>query len=385
MKRKVCFVITSRIHYGRSKIILEEIKNHPDLELQIIVGASAILSTYGDVLSLMKKDGFEYNAKIIMTLEGGSPVAMAKTAGIGITEFATAFDNLQPDVVVLRGDRYEVLSAAIASAYMNIPVAHIEGGDVTGTIDESVRHAITKLAHIHFPTNEDSRKRIINMGENPEYVFNFGCPGLEFVEKCKTEITSDMVNQQGVGDEIDLSKPYLLVMQHPVTSEIVDNRANTTAVLEAVEATGMQVLWFWPNVDAGTDEVSKAIRSFREIKNPKKMRFLKFIPADGFTSLLSSSFCLVGNSSAGIKEAPFLGVPAVNVGTRQKGRRGGESVMSVSYDKNQIFDAIQKQIKHGRFERDTYYYKEDTGKKIVDLLANIKLYTQKKFHDSTGQ
>ncbi|MCK4554844.1 N-acetylneuraminate synthase family protein, partial [Candidatus Parcubacteria bacterium] len=153
-KRKICFVITSKIHYSRSKKILEKLKNRDDVELQIVIGASAILYKYGDIVSLLEEDGFNYDAKIIMTLEGGSSVAMAKTAGIGITEFATIFDNLNPDIVVVRGDRYEVLSAAIAAAYLNITVAHIEGGDVTGTIDESVRHAITKLSHIHFTTNK---------------------------------------------------------------------------------------------------------------------------------------------------------------------------------------------------------------------------------------
>ena len=380
-KRKICFVITSRIHYGRSKMILDEIKKHPALDLQIVVGASAILPTYGDILSIMEKDGFKYNAKIIMTLEGGSPVAMAKTAGIGITEFATAFDNLQPDIVVLRGDRYEVLSAAVAAAYLNIPVAHIEGGDITGTIDESVRHAITKLAHIHFPTNEDSKQRILSMGEDPDYVFNVGCPGLEFIDNNRKEVTNEYLNEKGVGDAVDIAKPYLLVMQHPVTTEFGDNRHNTVETLEAVLASGMQAIWFWPNVDAGTDEVSKAIRSFREEHNPKGMRFIKYIPAEEFTMLLDSAACLVGNSSAGIKEASFLGVSVVNIGTRQRGRRQGKNVVNVSYNREEILDAIKHQVAHGRYERDEYYYRSDTSKNMVNLLANIKLYTQKFFHD----
>ena len=153
--RKICAIITSNIHYARNKLILREIQKRKNLELQIVVGASAILPAYGDVLKLMEKDGFKLNAKITMTLEGGNPIAMAKTTGIGITEFATTFDNLTPDIVLVRADRYEVLSAAVAAAYLNIPVAHIEGGDVTGTIDESVRHAVTKLSHIHFATNEE--------------------------------------------------------------------------------------------------------------------------------------------------------------------------------------------------------------------------------------
>lgn len=380
-KRKICFIITSKIHYGRSKMILKEIQNHPDLELQIIVGASAILPTYGDILAIMERDGFPYNAKITMTFEGGTPVAMAKTAGIGITEFATAFENLSPDIVIVRGDRYEVLSAAIAASYMNIPVAHIEGGDVSGTIDESVRHAITKLAHIHFATNEESQQRIARMGEHPDYIFNMGSPELEFVASNGFNFTTELINYLGVGNDIDLSKKYIMVMQHPVTSEISQNRKNLEETLEAVYKTGIPTIWFWPNVDAGTDEVSKAIRVFREKYNPENIRFIKFIPAEEFTALLRNASALVGNSSAGIKEASFLGIPVVNIGTRQQGRMRGESVVDVPYEREAIRKAIEAQVAHGKYEPNLQYYKENTSKNIVEKLASIELYTQKRFYE----
>src|SRR3989344_3690762 len=157
MKRKVCFVITSNIHYARNQLIIQELKNHPDIQLQLVLGASAILPMHGDVTDIMAKEGLPYDERIFMTLEGGNLVTMAKTTGLGIIEFTTVFDRLKPDVVVIRADRFEMLAAAVAAAYLNIPLAHIEGGDITGTIDESVRHAITKLSHIHFTTNEESR------------------------------------------------------------------------------------------------------------------------------------------------------------------------------------------------------------------------------------
>lgn len=381
MKRKICFIITSKIHYGRSKMVLQELQNHPDVDLQIIVGASAILPNYGDILGLMEKDGFTYNAKITMTFEGGTPVAMAKTAGIGITEFATAFENLRPDIVVVRGDRYEVLSAAIAASYMNIPVAHIEGGDVSGTIDESVRHAITKLAHIHFATNEESKQRIIRMGEHPDYVFQVGSPELEFVAQNGFTIGNDLVNYLGVGDPIDLSQPYVMVMQHPVTSEVGDNRKNIEETLFAVYESKIPAIVFWPNVDAGTDEVSKAIRVFREKYNPENMRFIKFIPAEEFTALLRGAAALVGNSSAGIKEASFMGVPVVNIGTRQQGRLRSESVVDVPYEREAIREAILKQVAHGKYPPSLQYYKDGTSKEIVKILSTIELYTQKRFYE----
>lgn len=378
-KRKICFVITSKIHYGRSKLVLHALQRRSDVELQIVVAASALLDMHGNVLETLKSDGFTVNDKIVMTLEGGTTVAMAKTAGIGIMEFATAFDNLQPDVVVVRGDRYEVLSAAVAASYLNITVAHIEGGDVTGTIDESVRHAITKLSHIHFPTNEQSAERIIRMGENPKYVFNVGSSDIEFVAQNKFRVSEKLINYLGVGDIIDIDKPFLMVMQHPVTSEVGANRDHIEETLFAVHELSIPTIWFWPNVDAGTDEVSKGIRTFREEKNPSHMRFLKSLPPEQFIGLLKCASCLVGNSSAGIKECSYLGTPAVNIGTRQYGRMRADNVIDVGYDARSIKTAIRRQLKHGSYEPSKLYCKKGTSKNIAQTLAKARLYSQKHF------
>jgi UDP-hydrolysing UDP-N-acetyl-D-glucosamine 2-epimerase len=380
-KRKICFVITSHIHYGRNKLILDELKRRKDVEIQIVVGASAILPTYGDVIPVLEKDGHRVSAKITMVFEGGSQLAMAKTAGIGISEFATVFDNLSPDIVLVRGDRYEVLSAATAAAYLNIPVAHIEGGDVTGTIDESVRHAVTKLSHFHFTTNDTATERVIRMGEDPGYVFNVGSPEIEYLSRNNFTVSNKLINHLGVGDLIDIKKPYLLVMKHPVTSEIADARKQTFLVLNAVHDIGVPTIWFWPNVDAGTDEISKAIRTFRENNKAEHMRFIKYVPPDHFLGLLKSSACLVGNSSAGIKESSFFGTPVINIGTRQNGRMRGENVIDVPYSRAKIQSAIDKQLAHGPYERDDVYYKKGTSKKIADVLVNSPLYTQKQFVD----
>lgn len=380
-KRKICFIITSHIHYARNKLLLDEVKKRDNLCLQIIVGASAILPQYGAVLDYLEQDGFKCNAKITMTLEGGNSVAMAKTAGMGITEFATAFDNLTPDIVVVRADRYEVLSAAIAAAYLNIPIAHLEGGDITGTIDESVRHAVTKLAHIHFATNEDSRKRILRMGERSEYVFDVGCPELEFVAQNNFTISNEFINRIGVGDVVNINEPYIIVMQHPVTTEVGRNRANIEETLRAVNDVGIPAIWFWPNIDAGTDEISKGIRVFREKVKPAKIRFIKYLSPENFIGLLKGASCLVGNSSAGIKESSFLGVPVVNIGTRQQGRMRGPNVLDVGYDREEIKKAIQKQLAHGKYEPVDIYYKDNVAKKIIDILEGIDLYSQKRFVD----
>lgn len=381
-KRKICFVITSKIHYARNKLILEELRKREDVDLQIVLGGSAILEKYGNILNLLEEDGFNYNAKIIMTLEGGVPAAMAKTTGIGIVEFTTTFENLKSDLVVVRGDRYEVLSAAIASAYLNIPIAHIEGGDVSGTIDESVRHAITKLSHIHFTTNELSKKRVLQMGENPKYVFNYGSPDVEFASKNNHKISNDLINYFGVGSRIDINKPFIMVSQHPVTTEFGKNREIIMKTLEAIEELDIPTIWFWPNIDAGTDEVSKGIRTFREEGRGEKIRFIKFLPPEDYIALLKKASVLVGNSSAGIKECSFLGIPVVNIGSRQNGRMRGENVLDADYDKNQIKLAIKKQLNHGKFEPSYIYYTEDTSKNIANKLVTINLYIQKKFYNN---
>src|SRR3989344_2855742 len=374
-KRKICFVITSHIHYGRSKLILNELRKRKDVELQIVVGGSGLLRNYGEVLLHLEKDGFKSNAEVMMTFEGGNSIAMAKTAGIGISEFATVFQNLKPDIVVVRGDRYEILSAAVAASYLNISVAHLEGGDVTGTIDESVRHAVTKLSHIHFATSELSKERILRMGENPRYVFNVGCPEIEYIAKNKFKISNKLFNKWGVGDVIDTATPYIMVMVHPVTSEIENNKKNTEVLLQAVFETKTPTIWFWPNVDAGTDSVSKAIRVFREKRKPSHMRFVRYLASEEFLGLLERAACLVGNSSTGIKECSFLGVPAVNIGTRQNGRMRGHNVLDVDYKKNAIKTAIKKQLSVGRYEPSHIYYQPNTSEKITDTLAKIDLYT----------
>lgn len=380
-KRKICYVITSPIHFSRGILLMQELAAREDVEMQIVVGASAMLDKYGDVIKLMDQHQLTPAAQITMTLEGGNPVAMAKTTGLGIIEFSTAFQNLKPDIVLLRADRFEVLAAAIAAAYLNITVAHIEGGDVTGSIDESVRHAITKLSHLHFPSNTRAKERIIQMGERSDTVFDLGSLDVEFVARSTFDATNEYVNQIGVGDVVDIHKPFLLVMQHPVTSEIGKNRAHIDATLHAVLKTGLPTIWFWPNVDAGTDEVSRGIRSFREHHPSNHMRFIKYVPPNEFMGLLKAAACLVGNSSAGLKEASYLGTPVVNIGTRQSGRPRGAHIRDVDHNVDAIYQAILEQVQHGKYERSDQYRHVEASKNIARVLATADLYVQKQFID----
>jgi UDP-hydrolysing UDP-N-acetyl-D-glucosamine 2-epimerase len=384
-KRKICFPITNRAYYGRSQLLIRKLHAHADLDLKLMLGGSILLDKYSrHIADDIEAGGFDIAASLFNVIEGGNHVAMAKTACLTALEFTNGLYTLEPDVVVICGDRFEQLAIAMAAAYLNITIAHIEGGDVTGSIDESVRHAITKLAHLHFVTNADAERRVLAMGEDPRYVYNTGSLDVELASNAGGRaITSEQLNSFGVGHEIDMRQPYLMVVQHPVTTER-DNREHLETTLRAVASLDMPTIWFWPNPDAGTGEMADRLRHLREIHSSltEKMRFITNVPADDFVAMLAQASCLVGNSSAGIKECSFLGTPVVNVGLRQQGRLSAEHVVHVGYDTDGIGAAIRAQLAHGRYAPSHIYYKPDASQAIVDVLASAELYTQKRFFDA---
>jgi UDP-hydrolysing UDP-N-acetyl-D-glucosamine 2-epimerase len=321
MKRKVCVVITARPSYSRFKSALRAIDEHPDLELQLVVSASALLDRYGNAVKVIEKEGFQVAAKVYNVLEGENLTSMAKTTGIAILELSTVFDNLKPDMVVTIADRYETISTAISGSYMNIPVVHIQGGEVTGSIDEKVRHAVTKLSDLHLVSTEKAKERVIKMGENPDMVFVTGCPSIDIAAEVlnRSPINIDPFKKYGgVGELSGFLDGYLVVLQHPVTTEYETSRKDIVETLCAVQDLNMPTLWFWPNVDAGSDGTSKGIRWFREEMSPKNIRFFKNMEPKDFLHLLLNSKCIIGNSSVAIRECSFLGVPAVNIGERDR-------------------------------------------------------------------
>ena len=377
-------MVTARPSYSRIKTALRAIQNHPDLELQLVVAASALLDRYGTAVNYIEEDGFPIAARVYMVLEGESPTAMAKTTGLGVLELGTVFHNLKPDAVVTIADRYETLATAVAASYMNIPVAHVQGGEVSGSIDEKVRHAVTKLADIHFPATEKSKERIIRMGEDPDTVFVTGCPSIDVaVEALKSaSLDFDPIGKYGgVGARMDLSKGYLVVMQHPVTTEYELARQHITETLYAVHEFDMPILWFWPNVDAGADGTSGGIRTFRELERSKtrQTHFFKNMAPEDFIRLLYNSRCLIGNSSVGIRECAFLGVPVVNIGTRQGGRERGPNTADTDYHRKEINHAIQKHLSNGgRYPSSPLYGTGKAGEAIAGLLAQVHLRVEKR-------
>jgi UDP-hydrolysing UDP-N-acetyl-D-glucosamine 2-epimerase len=383
-KRRICFPMTSRAYYGRSQLLLQKLQQHPGVELELMLGGSILLDKYSrHIADDIEAGGFTISTSLFNVIEGGNHVAMAKTACLTALEFTNGFHAADPDIVVICGDRFEQLAIAMSAAYLNKTIAHIEGGDVTGSIDESVRHAITKLAHIHFVTNDDAHRRVLAMGEDPKYVFTTGSLDVEMAARVAPAITSAAVNGYGVGHEIDVTQPFLLVIQHPVTTEH-ENRRHLEDTLRAVSSLDLPAIWIWPNPDAGTGEMADSIRHFRETVPDavRKMRFITDVPVNDFIALLKVTACLIGNSSAGIKECSYLGTPVVNIGARQQGRLHAGNVVHAGYDRAEILDAVRRQIAHGRYGASEIYYRPGASQAIVDVLAGGELYTQKRFCDN---
>lgn len=374
--RKICVVVTARPSYSRVKSALKAIQQHPDLRLQLVVAGSALLDRYGTAINYIEKDGFSIDEKVFMVLEGENPTAMAKTTGLGVMELANVFYKLKPDAVVTIADRFETIATSIAASYQNIPLVHIQGGEVTGNIDEKVRHANTKLADIHLVASEDARQRVIKLGELEEKVLNTGCPSIDLANEIakSPKLDFDPIDKYGgVGNDINWKDGYLVVMQHPVTTEYDNAKRDVTVTLKAITELNIPTFWFWPNVDAGSDGTSGGIRTFRELKKPTNIRFFKNMEPLDFLRLLKNSRCLIGNSSVGIRECEFLGVPVVNIGTRQHRRIRGKNIIDVDYLKDAIKEAIEKHLEHGNYESQQLYGDGFSGERIAELLCSIDL------------
>jgi UDP-hydrolysing UDP-N-acetyl-D-glucosamine 2-epimerase len=382
-RRKICVVVASRANYARIKSVLAAIRDHEDLELQVVAAASTLLERFGSAVTVMEQDGFEPDATVRLIIEGENPATMAKSTGLGLLELPTIFELLQPDVVVTVADRFETIAAAVAAAYMNITVAHTQGGEVSGSIDESVRHAVTKLAHLHFPATGLSARRVIALGEDPATVFEVGCPSIDLVAQTDRDLGSEELELfGGVGSTVDPEKPFLLVIQHPVTTEYGRGYDQINQTLEAVAALNMQTLVFWPNVDAGYEEVAKGLRQFRELGRDDGFHFFRNLTAETFIRLMANCACMVGNSSASLREGSFLGTPAVSIGSRQRGRECGLNVVRVGHEEDAIADAVRDQLRHGPYERDELFGDGTAGTRIAEILARERPTIQKRLqHD----
>ena len=418
-KRKICVVVNDRAIYGRVKPVMEAIQKHPQLELQVIAvtnfyfdhlfwylfhgepvsflkalswyikaRTTKILGKSGEVekLEYLPKlligAGFPIHARLPLFLEGGNTRVMVKSAGLGLLGIPKLFEKLKPDIVLIYADRFESLPIAMAAAFLNIPIAHVEGGDVSGTIDESVRHAITKLAHIHFPVTEKSRQRLIRMGENPDFVFMPGFSGIDFIKSIDLGLDDDFFMRYGRGgsDNFDLHKEFLLVLYHPVTTEYDMNYEYARALCSVIDKIGMQAMFVVSNLDAGSDGISSAIREYRGRNSRPDLAFYKNFSPEDFDRVLAHASAAIGNSSSFLREGAFFGTPSVLVGSRQTGRECGPNVIEVLPEEKKIKEAIEKQLRHGRYPADTMFGDGKAGARIAEILARVNPSIQKKFY-----
>lgn len=376
MGKKICVVVASRANYGRVKYLMKAIQLHPGLELQLIVGASTLLERFGRAINVIRADGFTPIRSIHYVIEGETLTTQAKSTGLGIVELSSAFEDVQPDMVVTVADRFETMATAIAATYLNIPLVHLQGGEISGNIDDRVRHAITKLADYHFVASEISAQRVISMGEAPDTVYNYGCPAMDVLVNEDLSIDNERMGRYlGVGRPLDWTKPYVLMVQHPVTTSYGHGFEEVSETLYALKSIpDLQKVVMWPNVDAGSDDVSKGIRHFREFNMNEPIYYYKNFSPEDYARVLNNALCCVGNSSSFIRECAFLGVPTVIIGDRQEGREHGRNVLFADYDRHDIGRQIRVQLQHGRYEADKLFGDGRAGVRIADKLARIDLH-----------
>ena len=377
-RRKVCVVLVDRANYGRLKPVMRAIAVRPDLELQVVAAGTMVLERFGLPVRVVEADGFRVDGEVYIELEGSTPATMAKSVGFGIVEFASEFQRLKPDIVLLIGDRYEALSAAVAAAYMNICIAHVQGGEVSGSIDESARHAITKLAHFHFPSTARSAEYLVRMGERPDTILAVGCPSSDIAFELDEALDPEVVNTQGSGAWIDVRNPFLLAVFHPTTTEYGGEQRQIEELLEGLERVAMQTLLLWPNIDAGADHISKAIRVFRDQRKPVWLRTIINLAPEDYLKVLANTACAIGNSSSFVRDAGYFGTPVVLVGNRQDGREADVHVAASAPLAHEIAAALSRQLAHGRYEPSRLYGDGRVARRVADALVRLAPYMQKR-------
>lgn len=371
-RRKICVVTGGRAEYGLLRTVMRAIRQDPRLRLQVVAAGAHVTRLFGDTIAFIRDDGFDIDATVRMTPRSDSSAAMARSVGRGIEGMVTALEVLRPDIVLILGDRVEALAAAVAGAYMNIAVAHIHGGDsAKAGLDENARHAITKLAHLHFAATRKSAERIRKLGEPSDRIFVVGGPGIDEIAGAKAAPRTELATRFGVTG----SKPLAVVVQHPVTTEPANASQQIQATLAAIADLGIQALVIYPNADAGARTMISIMESFA--RSHSLIQVHRSLSRADFLGLMRIADVLVGNSSSGIIEAPSFSLPVVNIGSRQHGRERGLNVIDVDYDRQAIAAAIRKALTPAfvaRARRGKNPYGDGhAGNRIANVLCSVKI------------
>lgn len=370
-KVRIVVVITARPSYSRVKSFISLLNNDNEIDLLVVASAGTLLEKYGAIVNLIKKDGFNVVSELNNVLEGSTLSNSVTGVGLSLIQLADCLTKLSPDYVITIADRYETIATAITSSYLNLKTIHIQGGEVSGSIDNKVRNAVTQLSDIHFVSTSAAFGRLINMGISPNFVFNTGCPSIDLareVMNSENNLPDDFLSSIGtIGENFSLTEDYIVVLQHPDTDEVDRTYEQIHETLLAVKEVNMPTVLFWPNIDAGSDIISKNLRIYINENPNQKIKFVKNLEGKVFLRLLKQSKVLIGNSSVGIRECAFLGLPVVNIGNRQNKRERAQNVIDVDYCSSDIVRAINKQLIHGLYETDILY---------GDGFASIKMYNE---------
>ena len=380
-KRKIFVVVERRADYSRYRPILAKMKKDSFFEVYLVVTGICLLDIHGKDVNYIEKDGFTINSKIKM-FNSNSPDTggeMVRSMARVMASLVDELEKARPDLVLSGFDIGANMAVTIAAAHMNIPVAHIQGGEITGSIDESIRHAMSKFSHIHFPATKKSRDRLIRMGENPKNIYVVGCPSIDVL------IQTPKIERKIIEEyfDIDFDKPSMLMIQHPVTTEASESFEQIKQTIDAILMKEIQTIVLLPNNDAGHSRIIDYIKS-------SGLKWYPSLPTDIFINLYRNVNALIGNSSSGIHETPTLGIPAINIGNRQRARERAKNVIDVKNDKHDIVKGIEKAIEDKSFIEmvrgiKNPYGDGDSADKIVQILKDIPLQVedlvQKRFVD----
>jgi UDP-hydrolysing UDP-N-acetyl-D-glucosamine 2-epimerase len=372
MTKRICIPLTTRGNYAKMKTTMRALSDREDVDLRVVLGGPLLDATYGDYGDLLARDGFTVGDRLDYLDPATDLPGMTRSAGQCLLAMQEVLARQEPDWVMIVADRYEALALAQAALCMNVRIAHLEGGEVSGSIDERIRHAITKLAHLHFPANQGAAARIEKMGEREESIFTVGTPSLDLIAALDLDDKAHaaaFLDANGTGAKIDLAAPFLVVSFHPVVTEYGAARGHYLQLAETVRQIGLPTVWILPNLDAGAHDAETILDSLIDDPDAPPVTRLGSVPIEHYAALLANAAGLVGNTSSGLREGAFLGTPVVNIGSRQTGRARGPNVRDVDQDLAAILAAARNQISHGRYPRDMLYGDGHSGEKIAMVLA----------------
>lgn len=381
--KRIVFVVTARPSYSRIKSAIAAVVQQGSLEPIIVAVGPSLIDKYGRISDQIRSDSLAPLIELDTFQDIGGTEGMVQTTAVSMAKLNELFTELSLDAVVTIADRYETLSTAVAASYRNIPLIHIQGGEVSGSIDDKVRFAVTALADYHLVANQEAARRVIAAGASLTNVFITGCPSIDLAKEARSSFDRERSYLQELGVDCPPGETprFLVVLQHPVTTEHLSAGTQIRETIKAVAKLRMPTLWFRSNPDVGSDSVTNGINRYMDDSTKELVTFVTHVEGVQFLKILMQSQCLIGNSSVGIRECSYLGVPVVNIGTRQQGRLRGRNVIDVGYDHNEIYAAVRVQLRDQVRESETIYGGGVAGQTIARILSGLPIFA----HDRTHQ